>query len=78
QSPIGKLTAGTAYSFSASWNHQGTLELSVQPDGGTSVFSSHPISGTPGNWSGNDTISVKTLSAANAGGLSGNSAGNNF
>ncbi|MCW1885013.1 LamG domain-containing protein [Luteolibacter flavescens] len=78
QSPIGKLTAGTAYSFSASWNHQGTLELSVQPDGGTSVFSSHTISGTPGNWSGNDTISVKTLSAANAGGLSGNSAGNNF
>ena len=78
QSPIGKLNPGTAYSFSASWNHQGTLELTVQPDGGSPVVSSHAISGTPGNWSGSDTISVKTISAANAGGLSGNNAGNVF
>ncbi|MEK7949592.1 LamG domain-containing protein [Luteolibacter soli] len=78
QSPIGKLNAGTAYTFSASWNHLGTLELKVQPDGGSAVVSSHAISGTPGNWSGNDTLSVKTISAANAGGLAGNNAGNVF
>ena len=78
QSPIGKLNAGTAYSFSTSWNHLGTLELKVQPDGGSPVVSSHTISGTPGNWSGSDTLSVKTLSAANAGGLSGNNATNVF
>ncbi|MCW1923121.1 LamG domain-containing protein [Luteolibacter arcticus] len=76
QSPIGKLNAGTAYSFSASWNHLGTLELSVTPDGGSAVVSSHAISGTVGNWSGGDTINVKTLSVANAGGLAGNNAGN--
>ncbi|QJE97510.1 LamG domain-containing protein [Luteolibacter luteus] len=77
QSSIGKLSAGTAYSFSASWNHQGTLELKVQPDGGSVITSSFVISGTPSNWSGNDTLSVKTLpTAGSVGGLAGSNASN--
>lgn len=77
QSPIGALTAGTAYSFSASWDHKGLLELKVQPDSGSTIFSSHRISGTPSNWSGNDTLSVKTISSVGSvGGLSGSNAGN--
>jgi hypothetical protein len=78
KSSIGKLTAGLAYSVSASWNHAGTLELRAGEDGGPSLLDSFAISGTPGNWSGNDTLSVKTLGKANAGGLSGNNATNVF
>ncbi|MEI7909285.1 MAG: LamG-like jellyroll fold domain-containing protein [Verrucomicrobiota bacterium] len=78
QSPIGKLNAGTAYSFSASWNHAGVIELKVQPDGGIPpVVSSHAISGTPGNWAGNSTLSVGKISVpGSAGGLAGNDAAN--
>ncbi|BCU78083.1 LamG domain-containing protein [Luteolibacter sp. LG18] len=77
QSPIGALTAGTPYSFSASWDQKGTLELKVQPDSGNVVFSSHFISGTPSNWSGNDTLSVaKITSVGSVGGLSGSNAAN--
>ncbi|WP_035606124.1 LamG domain-containing protein [Haloferula sp. BvORR071] len=77
QNPIGKLNAGTAYSISASWDHIGTVELVVQPDGGTAVKSRHTISGTPGNWSGNDTLSVKTISSVGSvGGLAGSNAAN--
>ena len=77
QSPIGKLNAGSTYSFSASWDHAGTLELKVRPDGGSAITSRHAISGTPGNWSGNDTLSVKTISnTGSAGGLAGNDAVN--
>lgn len=73
QSPIGKLNAGTAYSFSGSWDHVGTVELVVKPDGGVAVSSRHTISGTPSNWSGNDTLSVRTISnTGSAGGLAGN------
>ncbi|RYD23940.1 MAG: hypothetical protein EOP88_02225, partial [Verrucomicrobiaceae bacterium] len=79
QSSIGKLTAGVAYSFSASWNHAGTLELRAGEDSSSSsLLNSFAISGSPGNWSGNDTLSVKTLGKANAGGLSGNNANNAF
>lgn len=79
QSSIGKLTAGIAYSVSASWNHAGTLELRAGEDSsGTSLLNSFAISGPPGNWSGNDTLSVKTIGKANAGGLSGNNAANVF
>lgn len=77
QSPIGKLNAGTAYSFSASWNHLGTLELKVQPDGGSVTTTTFVISGTPSNWSGNDTLSVKTVpTAGSVGGLAGSNAAN--
>lgn len=77
QSPIGKLNAGTGYSFSASWNHLGTLELKVQPDGGTVTTTTFVISGTPSNWSGNDTLSVKTVpTAGSVGGLAGSNAAN--
>jgi hypothetical protein len=72
QSGIGKLDAAVRYSFSASWNHKGTLELIVTPDGEAEVFNSFAISGPPGNWSGNDTVSVKTIARGNAGGLGGN------
>ncbi|RYD49538.1 MAG: hypothetical protein EOP85_01420, partial [Verrucomicrobiaceae bacterium] len=78
QSSIGKLSAGVGYSVSASWNHAGTLELRAAEDGGLARLDSFAISGTPGNWSGNDTLSVKTLGKANAGGLSGNNANNVF
>lgn len=79
QSSIGKLAAGIAYSFSASWDHAGTLELRAGEDSSaSSLLNSFAISGTPGNWSGNDTLSVKTVSKANAGGLSGNNAANVF
>ncbi|RYD19967.1 MAG: hypothetical protein EOP88_16925, partial [Verrucomicrobiaceae bacterium] len=79
QSSIGKLTAGVAYSFSASWNHEGTLELRAGEDSSpSSLLNTFAISGPPGNWSGNDTLSVKTLGKANAGGLSGNNANNAF
>lgn len=69
QSSIGVLQAGVNYSFSASWNHLGTLELKVVPSGGGEIFNSFGITGNYGNWSGNDTLSVKTLNANNAGGL---------
>ncbi len=78
QSGIGKLEAGVAYSVSASWNHAGTLEIIAGPEGVTPLLNSFAISGTPANWSGSDTLSVKTLSKANAGGLSGNNAGSNL
>ncbi|MES2921842.1 MAG: LamG-like jellyroll fold domain-containing protein [Verrucomicrobiota bacterium] len=78
QSSSGKLLAGTAYSASVSWNHAGTLEVIVAEDGGSPLLNSFAISGAPGNWSGNDTLSVKTLGKVNAGGLSGNNAGNVF
>ncbi|MDB6079357.1 MAG: LamG protein, partial [Akkermansiaceae bacterium] len=71
QSSIGKLEAGTSYSLSVSWNQAGTLELKAVPDGGTVVFNSFSISGTPGNWSGNDTLGVKTIGRDNLGGLAG-------
>jgi len=72
QSTVGKLEAGKSYSFSSSWNHKGTLELAVTPDGEEEVLSSFAISGPAGNWSGNDTVSVKTIARGNAGGLGGN------
>lgn len=78
QSSSGKLVAGTEYSYSVSWNQAGTLELIVAQADGTPLLNSFAISGTPGNWSGNDTLSVKTIGKANAGGLSGNNTGNNF
>lgn len=78
QSSIGKLTAGTAYSVAASWNHAGTLEITATVDGGTRVRNSFGIAGAPGNWSGNDTLSVKEIGRTNAGGLSGNNAANVF
>src|SRR5690606_8254159 len=52
------LEAGTSYSFAATWNHLGTLELAVKPVGGSTVATPFAITGTPGNWSGNDTVSV--------------------
>jgi hypothetical protein len=77
QSPIGKLNAGSTYSVSASWDHINTIEIKVQPQGGSSITSRHLISGTPGNWSGNDTLSVKTISnTGSVGGLAGNDAAN--
>ncbi|WAC21512.1 hypothetical protein OVA24_08960 [Luteolibacter sp. SL250] len=70
QSAIGVLEAGLTYSFSASWNHAGTLELRVKPDGqDDDIFDSFVITGLPGNWSGNDTLSVRTMNTGNAGGL---------
>ncbi|GAA5129477.1 hypothetical protein JIN84_03390 [Luteolibacter yonseiensis] len=78
QSSSGKLLANTAYSVSVSWNHAGTLELKVAEEGGSALLNSFAISGTPGNWSGNDTLSVKTLGRANLGGLSGNNASSAF
>jgi hypothetical protein len=78
QSSSGKLLAGTEYSVSVSWNQAGTLELIVAANGGSPLLNSFAIAGTPGNWSGNDTLSVKTLGKAYAGGLSGNNAGSNF
>ncbi|MCA1480820.1 hypothetical protein, partial [Bradyrhizobium sp. NBAIM08] len=78
QSSSGKLLAGTAYSTSVSWNQAGTLELIVAEGGGSPLLNSFAISGTPGNWSGNDTLSAKTIGTANAGGLSGNNTGNTF
>jgi len=72
QSGVGKLDASVRYSFAASWNHKGTLELTVTPQGEAEVFDSFAISGPPGNWSGNDTVSVKTIARGNAGGLGGN------
>ncbi|MES2438009.1 MAG: LamG-like jellyroll fold domain-containing protein [Verrucomicrobiota bacterium] len=78
QSSSGKLLADVAYSTSVSWNQAGTLELIVAQDGGTPLPNSFAISGTPGNWSGNDTLSVKTLGKVNAGGLSGNNTTNVF
>ncbi|MBX3742915.1 MAG: LamG domain-containing protein [Akkermansiaceae bacterium] len=70
QSAIGVLEAGVSYSFSASWNHAGTLELRVKQDGQVDdIFDPFVITGLPGNWSGNDTLSVKTLNTGNAGGL---------
>lgn len=81
QSSAGKLLAGTSYSASVSWNHAGTLELIIAEDGVTPLtplLNSFAISGAPGNWSGNDTLSVKTLSRPDLGGLSGNNAANVF
>lgn len=78
QSSIGKLSATVAYSFSASWNHAGTLELKVAPAGGDVTLDSFGISGTPANWSGNDTLSVAALARNNAGGLAGSNATNVF
>lgn len=78
QSSSGKLLSGTEYSFSVSWNQAGTLELKVAEGAGTPLLNSFAISGAPGNWSGNDTLSVATLAKVNAGGLSGNNAGNVF
>lgn len=77
QSPIGKLNAGTSYSFSGSWDHVGTVELVVKPEGGVAVTSRHAISGTPSNWSGNDSLSVRTISVpGSVGGLAGSNATN--
>jgi hypothetical protein len=78
QSSAGKLIANTAYSASASWNHLGTLELKITEDTGSPLLNSFAISGAVGNWSGNDTLSVKTISRTNLGGLSGNNAANVF
>lgn len=78
QSSAGKLIANTAYSASASWNHLGTLELKITEDTGSALLNSFAISGAVGNWSGNDTLSVKTISRVNLGGLSGNNAANVF
>jgi hypothetical protein len=79
QSSLGRVETGVGYSFSASWNHAGTLELRTKVVGGESVaIDSFGISGTPGNWSGNDTLSVKTLAVNNAGGLSGADAGSDL
>ncbi|WP_367874474.1 LamG-like jellyroll fold domain-containing protein [Luteolibacter sp. Populi] len=78
QSPIGKLNAGTTYSFSASWDHVNTVELVVKPDGGSPATSRHVISGNPGNWSGNDTLSVGKISTTSVGGLAGGNAGSNL
>ncbi len=58
QSGIGALEAGTSYSFAAAWNHLGTLELAVRPTSGSTVATPFAITGNPGNWSGNDTISI--------------------
>lgn len=70
QSTIGVLEAGVSYSFSASWNHAGTLELRVKQDGQQNqILDSFVVTGIPGNWSGNDTLSVRTLNTGNAGGL---------
>jgi hypothetical protein len=70
QSAFGPLTAGVSYSFSASWNHAGTLELRVKQDGQNGdIFDTFAITGVPGNWSGNDTLNVGSLSTNNAGGL---------
>lgn len=76
QSRLGKLEAGTAYSVSVSWNHAGALELVAEAAGASPLLDAFAISGTPGNWVGNNTLSVKTFSKANAGGLSGNNAAN--
>ncbi len=54
QSPIGKLNAGTAYSFSGSWNQAGTLELIVQPDGGSGIVTDLILD--PGNVTAGFTI----------------------
>jgi hypothetical protein len=78
QSPLGKLVAGTAYSYSASWNHQGTLELNVKPEGGEVISKQFTISGNFGDWSGNDTLSVATVGRNNLGGQSGSNAGNDL
>ncbi|QJE95330.1 LamG-like jellyroll fold domain-containing protein [Luteolibacter luteus] len=70
QSPVGIVNAGTSYSFAATWNHLGTLELAVRPQGGAVTATPIRISGTPGNWSGNDTISVATPAPSSHGGFS--------
>ena len=77
QSDIGKLEAGVVYSFSASWNHNGTVELIAKPDGAEGrAFNSFIITGVPGDWPGNETLSVKTLNTGNAGGLGRDTAAN--
>ncbi len=74
QSSAGTLSADLYYSFAAVWNHSAaTLELLVKPAGGAVVYNSFSISGTVGNWSGNDTFSVATFSDhGSVGGFSGN------
>jgi len=70
QSTSGVLEAGVRYSFAASWNHAGTLELRVKQDGQPNqIFNTYAVTGLPGNWSGNDTLSVQTLNTGNPGGL---------
>ena len=79
QSSSPALTAGSSYSISASWDHRGTLELIVKPDGGTRTIDTFTITGNPGNWSGNDTFSAGFLTnRGSTGGLSGANAENSF
>lgn len=78
QSEVGKLIPDTAYSISASWNHQGTLELKVKANGGEVVINQFAITGVAGDWSGNDTLGVATIGRNNLGGLSGSNAANEF
>lgn len=78
QSSVGTLVAGTEYSLASAWNHAGKLDLAVF-NGTTLTPDTFTITGTPGDWSGNESLSVgiKT-SNASTGGLSGNDASSNF
>ena len=76
QSSVGALSADVYYSAAVIWNHSSaTLELLVKPAGASVVGNSFSISGTVGNWSGNDSLSVGTYSdTGSVGGLAGNDA----
>ena len=74
QSSSGALSADVYYSFAVIWDHSAsTLELLVKSAGSSVVDDLFSITGSTGNWSGNDTLCVATFTDnGSVGGFSGN------
>ncbi len=78
QSSGGALTAGSEYSFAATWDHAGNLNLALY-DGTTLTPDAFTLTGTPADWSGNESLSVGLqTNNGSTGGLSGNNEASDF
>lgn len=77
-STFAPLTAGVTYSAAASWSQASELVLAVKPAGGAMTREVFTLSGTFGNWSGDESFSVgqnPRISGGGPGGTVGGLAG---
>jgi len=73
---FGPVVAGEAYTAAASWDNAGNLILAIQADNlATGKIDNITITGTYGNWSGDESFSVGTNPRVGAGGPGGSVGG---
>lgn len=74
QSSFGTIAAGTAYSVAASWDQAGNLALAME-DSTSGQLDTFTLTGSYGNWSGDESFSVGTNPRSGAGGPGGSVGG---